>query len=435
MKLILRRRSIDPRLAFAVFLASCNGSDGSDSSGGASETNPTSTPTTGDSGELCGDGVVEAPEECEEGVAIALGCAELDDAFAGGELGCAADCSFDTTNCQVDPNAALVVLNEVTSQGVLAGPYADQGDAIEVYNAGGAAADLGGWKLSDDSTFPADKTYVFPAGTTLAPGTYVVLVAYDAVAMTGQLPFGISNDKEETLTLVDAAAEPADELILNGLAAAVSYCRVPDGTGAWQQCEQTFGGANKAASVVCGDGEIGGDEDCDGADLQGQTCEGLGIGFTGGALTCSAVCSFDASTCSSGSMVVINELEATEDQIELHNAGDQAVDLSGWILTDDDVDPSYDGVSDLEKLVFAAGTTLAAGAFLAIPKGELAGQHVFGLAGTGDTLTLLMPSLDVADQVSYGDSAAKTSYCRLPDGPGGAWTADCTPTFGMANTK
>lgn len=48
-----------------------------------------------------------------------------------------------------------MVLNEVTSKGVKTGPYADMGDAIELYNAGGADADLTGWKLSDDPSFPA----------------------------------------------------------------------------------------------------------------------------------------------------------------------------------------------------------------------------------------------------------------------------------------
>ena len=28
---------------------------------------------------------------------------------------------------------------------------------------------------------------------------------------------------------------------------------------------------------------------------------------------------------------------------------------------------------------------------------------------------------------------AALSYCRLPDGPDGAWTIDCIPTFGAAN--
>ena len=46
---------------------------------------------------------------------------------------------------------------------------------------------------------------------------------------------------------------------------------------------------------VCGDGIIEGREDCEGEDLNGQTCESLGYG--GGELTCDIACSFDTSDC------------------------------------------------------------------------------------------------------------------------------------------
>jgi len=46
---------------------------------------------------------------------------------------------------------------------------------------------------------------------------------------------------------------------------------------------------------VCGDGVIEGDEDCEGDDLAGQTCESLG--FLGGELSCDEDCSFDITGC------------------------------------------------------------------------------------------------------------------------------------------
>jgi hypothetical protein len=302
-----------------------------------------------------------------------------------------------------------------------------------VFNAGGEEADLTGWKLSDDPLFPIEKTYVFPPGTTLAPGGYLVLVAYDDVSMEGQLPFGISVVNEETLTLADASDAVADELILEGADAEISYCRLPDGTGAWQKCDQTFGGANAEATIVCGDGKLEAPEECDGAELDDQTCESLGIGFTGGTLACNELCKLDASMCTADTEVVINEVESTEDRIELHNAGAQMIDISGWILTDDVVDQDYNPMLDDEKLTFPEGSMLAAGEFLIVAKGEMPGQHPFGISDTGDTITLLLPSADALDQVSFGPGEAAISYCRLPDGPGGDWTPDCLPTFGLAN--
>lgn len=48
-------------------------------------------------------------------------------------------------------------------------------------------------------------------------------------------------------------------------------------------------------SVPCPNGSVHPGEECDGADLAGQTC--LSLGFTGGSLACSPQCTFDTSSC------------------------------------------------------------------------------------------------------------------------------------------
>lgn len=383
---------------------------------------------------VCGDGEIGAGEVCDGVELDGKDCMAVDEAFIGGELACAGDCaSFDVSGCEVDPEAALVTFNEVLSKSAASGMYADKGDAIEIYNAGGMEADLSGWRLSDDPTFPVDKTYTFLVGTTLAPGEWLVLVELDAMMGVGDFPFGISSEAEETLTLANGLDEVVDTVVVPGADAVVSYCRVPDGVGAWQKCDQTLGAANAAASADCGNAMAEPGEDCDGVDLDGMDCEGLGLGFTGGTLMCSPTCTFDASMCTTDNEVAINELESTNDDIEVYNAGNAPVDLSGWILTDDVVDQNYDPVADLEKLVFPPQTSLAAKKFLVVAKGNMAGQHPFGLSASGDTVTLLEPNLTVVDQVTYGANQAVVSYCRLPDGPGGQWTTGCMATLGAAN--
>lgn len=47
---------------------------------------------------------------------------------------------------------------------------------------------------------------------------------------------------------------------------------------------------------ICGNNIIEGGEDCEGADLNGQTC--VGLGFGPGTLTCDIACSFDTYDCS-----------------------------------------------------------------------------------------------------------------------------------------
>ena len=416
-------------LAIALAALACSG--GSETS----DTDGTSTGGTGGTGVVgdCGNDLIEGDEECD---GIDLGgktCADLDAAYIGGTIACGQTCTFDASGCMVAPDQALVALNEITSKPVPSGPYAGPGDAIELHNAGGKAADLSGWMLSDDPTFPPDRTYVFPGGSALGPGEFKVLVAVDAMTMSGDYPFGISDKLVETITLADARGTTVDSVVVDGYKAAISYCRLPDGLGAWDQCVQTFGAANQLAATACGNGTREADELCDGADLNGATCQSRGLGYSGGDLKCNPKCSFDEALCTTESTIVINELESTADDIELFNGGAAAVDLSGWILTDDNVDGDYDPALDMSKLVFAPGTSLAAGAYLVVQVGTGPAQHPFGLAMKGDRVVLAKPNLQVADHVTYGDGQAAVSYCRKPSGPGGAWTADCVPTFGGPN--
>ena len=402
--------------------ATTAGSTGDASTGGGTEGTGGDSATSGAPG-ICGDGVRGGDEVCDGADLGGQGCKDVDPRYSGGALACAANCmSFDASGCELPPGTALVTLNEVSSVGTDVGEWAGKGDLIELYNAGDAPADLSGYRLTDDMTLPVDKTYAFAPGTTLAPGAWLVL---------GELPFGLSQDKEETLVLVDGADLVVDNVTFDGAAAKVSYCRLPDGQGGWSECAPTFGAANAAISAGCGDGVADMGEACDGADLGGQTC--VGLGFSGGTLACTPQCTHDTFGCDMGEALVINELEATGDDIELYNAGNAPIDVSGWILTDDIVDPNYDPMADPEKLVFAAQTTVPAKGFLVVPKGMNVNQHPFGLGADGDTVTLLKPNLEIVDQVAYAAGEADTSYCRLPDGPGGEWTPMCAATQGAPN--
>ncbi len=64
-------------------------------------------------------------------------------------------------------------------------------------------------------------------------------------------------------------------------------------------CDQGWQGTDCDEPVAgCGDGVIDAPEVCDGSELDGQTCEGLGLGFTGGTLACNSDClTVDTSAC------------------------------------------------------------------------------------------------------------------------------------------
>ncbi|WP_030319553.1 lamin tail domain-containing protein [Streptomyces flavochromogenes] len=102
----------------------------------------------------------------------------------------------------------------------------------------------------------------------------------------------------------------------------------------------------------------------------------------------------------------INEVVTTgsvDDSIELFNKGTAAVDISGWILKDDDASHTY---------TVPAGTTLAPGTARAF-----AVAAAFGL-GSSDKARLYLPGGSTLVD-SYGWSAhSAPSWSRCPDGTG-----------------
>lgn len=139
------------------------------------------------------------------------------------------------------------------------------------------------------------------------------------------------------------------------------------------------------------------------------------------------------------SPVVINELMASNkktvvdpngvysDWVELYNNSDQAVNLSGWYLTDED--------TNLTRWAFPAGTVIQPRATLVVWADDAAspGLHAsFKLSASGETVYLVNPQKAFADQVTFGEGAADSSYARSPNGTGG-WSWTTRPTFNAAN--
>ena len=147
--------------------------------------------------------------------------------------------------------------------------------------------------------------------------------------------------------------------------------------------------------------------------------------------------------------VVINEIDANADWIELHNKGAEAFDLSGLTLADRDADC---GPKIEDAILFPPGTMIEPGAKLFIlakqdtvnpgeqlPKTEcLPGAAPcfyapFGLSGTdGDEIFLIDGGTMVSSAVYPAAAAAEpATWCRIPDGTGDF--AACTATASAVN--
>ncbi|WP_306233093.1 lamin tail domain-containing protein [Agrococcus beijingensis] len=267
---------------------------------------------------------------------------------------------------------ADIRINEVQSNSALGAP-----DFIELINTGAEPVDISDWlvKDSDDA-----RTLRVPAGTVVAPGGFALI---EPDSFPDGIGFGLGSDDAARIyaaddtTLVDSYA---------WIAHAFTEGRLPDGSGAFVDTEPTPGAVNIARAVV-------------------------------------------AEPVPFPSPIVVNEVRSNDsvgddpDWVELLNtSATESVDVSGWILRDDD---------PLSSLPIAAGSIVAPGGFLVVETSVDAISSSFGL-GKADEITLL-----TADGTGLVDHYAWTEHAetegRLPDGTGAF--VDTEPTRGAANVE
>ncbi len=320
-------------------------------------------------------------------------------------------------NSGVSLTEGMVVINEVVASGAP--------DWVELYNTTDSEIDLGGAYLSDDVANEPTKSQI-AAGTKIGAKGYLVLDISDET--TG---FKIGGDEEISLVAADGTTLVDRADWADGEAPDTkSFGRIPNSTGPFKTLDTpTPGAANQDNEAsTCGNGVVDGDDVCDGDNLNGKDC--VTEGFAGGTLVCAVSCAvFNTDACTAGaSEIVINEVtSAGDDSIELYNSGNAAGDISGWYIGDSGFDPANVVGTEMQRYVFPAATTLAAGGFLVLTKGV---EHSFGVGGQ-DSLTLFDAAGAVKDTVIWSSGDATPSYCRMPDG--GAFQECLVATFGAPN--
>jgi len=114
-------------------------------------------------------------------------------------------------------------------------------------------------------------------------------------------------------------------------------------------------GSTTLARAACGDGVIDATEQCDGADLGGNTC--LTLGYLGGTLACGTTCTFDTSGCSTTPVCgngVVEPGEECDDGNTVSGDGCTAFCTFEECVTNADCDNGYacDGVEICDPNVF-----------------------------------------------------------------------------------
>jgi len=132
--------------------------------------------------------------------------------------------------------ASPVVLNELLASNdtVLADEGGEFDDWLELFNPGTEALDLGGWMLSGGPR-SAEQPWVVPDGVSIPPLGFLVVWADDDTEQ-GDLHTDFKLSKAgETLVLYWPSGEEADQVAFPAQDSDLSWGRVPDGTGDWQQ--------------------------------------------------------------------------------------------------------------------------------------------------------------------------------------------------------
>ena len=273
---------------------------------------------------------------------------------------------------------------------------------IELYNAGEAPVDIGGW------AFTAGISYTFASPTVLEPGAYLVvavnrtafLALYPEVSNLAPGVYGgqLSNDGE-TVTLSDGSGQTMFSVTYNDKA---PWPLAADGLGSSLVLLDPFAPpsdpANWAASARL-HGSPGGPDSVFVSD------------------------------------VVINEILAHtdppfEDAIELRNLTTNAVSLAGWYLSDDN--------AVRKKYRFPEGTVIPPLGYVVVYEAQLnAGAVPFSLSSKGGEGVYLSEAdeadklIRYVDQYAFDASQNGFSFGRWPDGTGPFVTL-ATPTFGVA---
>jgi lamin tail-like protein/CotH protein/Big-like domain-containing protein len=249
-------------------------------------------------------------------------------------------------------------------------------DFIELYNSNPYWEDISGYRISGEAD------YVFPQGTIMQGGSYLVVAAApdDIIA-----EYGISNVTGPYTNALPTSGTIRLRNKQDAVLLEVPYSNEPpwpvaaDGTGhSLVLAKPSYGERNAAAWAISD--RVGGSP-------------GRQDGYTADALH----------------NVVINEFLANSpdpivDYVELYNHSRQPVNIGGCVLTDD---------KNINKFIIPSNTVIAANGFVVFDQDALE----FGLNSGGETIYLKAPDgMRILDAIMFEAQGTGISFGRHPDG-------------------
>ena len=295
--------------------------------------------------------------------------------------------------------ADAVALSEImiSNKGSVPDNLGGYPDYIELHNGSTEKADISGYGLSD-SLLEGAK-YVFPAGTVLEPGAYVVVWCGGEAEDGMHAPFKLSAGEEAVL--FDASGRPLDTAVLNSVDSGMVLRREGE---VWTQAKPCPGYPKTEAGM---------------AEYEASLKETEDIGL------------YINEFMASNATTICDSFGSYSDWIELYNSTDTDMDISGFGISDN--------LSQPMKYRFPDGTTIAAKGYLVVfcsgnegmQNGEL--HAPFGLRSYGEDVVIANRAGRIIDSYSFKNQETDVSMARIPDGAG-EFQSNSQPSPGYPNT-
>ena len=295
--------------------------------------------------------------------------------------------------------ADAVALSEImiSNKGSVPDNLGGYPDYIELHNGSTEKADISGYGLSD-SLLEGAK-YVFPAGTVLEPGAYVVVWCGGEAEDGMHAPFKLSAGEEAVL--FDASGRPLDTAVLNSVDSGMVLRREGE---VWTQAKPCPGYPKTEEGM---------------AEYEKSLKETEDIGL------------YINEFMASNATTICDSFGSYSDWIELYNSTDTDMDISGFGISDN--------LSQPMKYRFPDGTTIAAKGYLVVfcsgnegmQNGEL--HAPFGLRSYGEDVVIANRAGRIIDSYSFKNQETDVSMARIPDGAG-EFQSNSQPSPGYPNT-
>lgn len=295
--------------------------------------------------------------------------------------------------------ADAVALSEImiSNKGSVPDNLGGYPDYIELHNGSSEKADISGYGLSD-SLLEGAK-YVFPAGTVLEPGAYVVVWCGGEAEDGMHAPFKLSAGEEAVL--FDASGRPLDTAVLNSVDSGMVLRREGE---IWTQAKPCPGYPKTEAGMAEYEASL-------------KETEDMGL--------------YINEFMASNATTICDSFGSYSDWIELYNSTDTDMDISGFGISDN--------LSQPMKYRFPDGTTIAAKGYLVVfcsgnegmQNGEL--HAPFGLRSYGEDVVIANRAGRIIDSYSFKNQETDVSMARVPDGAG-EFQSNSQPSPGYPNT-